>query len=138
MDENIKPGDLVFLTTAFENYIREKHPKTGIPLVNRLAKVEEIIDWNSEKGKKIKEVREKSGKWKDLSIEDSKYILSIYYHDLKGRKGQYGVVERGVSMFKNHPKTGNSFFEKIPDWIFKLIMEKCETFDVELKDDNES
>lgn len=138
MDENIKPGDLVFLTIAFENYIREKHPKTGIHLVNRLAKVEEIIDWNSEKGKKIKRARELSGKWKDLPIEDSKYILSIYYHDLKGRKGESGVVERGVSMFKNHPKTGSSFFEKVPDWIYKLIMEKCETFDVELRNDNES
>lgn len=132
--DDIKPGDLVFLTSAFENYMYEKYPKITIPFVNRLAKVEEIIDWESEKGKKIKKAREMSGKWKNLSIEENKYILSIYYHDLKGKKGESGIVERGVSMFRFHPKTNHVFFEKVPGWIFKLIKEKCEIFDVELKE----
>jgi len=44
-----------------------------------------------------------------------------------------GVAERGVPMFKNNPKTGDPFFEKVPDWIYKEILKKCETFDVELK-----
>jgi len=135
MDKNIKSGDLVFLTTAYENYIRDKFPKMNIPLVNRLAKVEEIIDWKSEKGRKIKKAREMSGKWKDLPIEDSKFILSIYYHDLEGRKGEEGVVDRGVSMFQYHPKTKLPFIEKVPDWIFKMIKNKCETFEVELKNE---
>jgi len=132
MSEKIQSGDLVFLTTAYENYIRDKFPKMNVPLVNRLAKVEEIIDWNSDKGKKIKKAREMSGKWKGLPIEESKYILSVYYHDLEGRKGEQGVVDRGVSMFQFHPKTKLPFIERVPDWVFKLINEKCLTFDVEL------
>ena len=107
--EDLKPGDLVFLTKSFENYVKSKHPKLSVVLVNRLAKLEEIIDWESPKGAKIKEARLKSGKWKDLPLEDNKYIVSIYYHDLMGRKGEKGVAERGVPIFRNHPKTGAPF-----------------------------
>ena len=134
MDKDIKPGDLVFLTRAFDAYIRKKNPSSKVSLINRLAKVEEIIDWDSEKGRRIKRAREESGKWNGLPIEDNKYVLSIYYHDLVGRQGQRGVAERGVPMFKSHPESGVPFFEKVPDWVFKEIIKKCETFDVVLKD----
>lgn len=134
MDEKIKPGDLLFLTDAFHNYIHRKFPSSTIVLVNRLAKLEEIINWNSVKGKRIKEARLKSGKWKDLPLEENKYILSVYYHDLVGRKGEKGVAERGVAMFRFDPKTGKPFFIKVPDWIYKEIVKKCEKFRVELED----
>lgn len=137
MSNDLKSGDLLILTGAFHVYFHKKHEKSKIILTNRLAKLEEIIDWDSSKGKLIKEARIKSGKWKNLPLEDNKYIISIYYHDLKGRDGQKGVVERGVPMFRGHPETGTPFFEKVPDWLYKEIMKKCEEFDVELKDKNE-
>jgi len=132
--EEIKPGDLVFLTMAFEEYMCRRNPHLTIPIANRLAKVEDIIDWESDKGKMIKSMRVKSGKWDGLPIEDSKYILSIYYHELVGRNGKKGVAERGVPMFGSHPETKAPFFQKVPDWVFKEIMKKCESFEVELKD----
>jgi len=95
--------------------------------------LEEIIDWESEKGKIIKKAREDSGKWTGLSIEDCKYIVSIYHYDLTGRKGQKGVAERGVPLFTNDPETGRPFFMKVPEWIYKDIMKKCENFSVALK-----
>jgi len=131
--DDLKVGDLLFLTSFYEHYIKEKYPNTKLCLINRLAKLEEIIDWETSKGRFIKQARVKSGKWKNLPIEDNKYIVSIYYHDLIGRKGEKGVVERGVPMFRFHPETKKPFFEKVPDWIYPEIMKQCESFGVELK-----
>jgi hypothetical protein len=131
MDEELKPGCLVFLTKSYDEYFHKRHPEAKISLVNRIARLEEIIDWGSSKGQKIKQARVLSGKWKDLPIEENKYILSVYYHELIGRKGQRGVAERGVSMFRFHPQTKEAFFEKIPDWIYIEIMKKCEEFKIE-------
>ena len=133
MDLEVRPGDLLFLTGFYHDYVLEKNPRLNIVLTNRLAKLEEIIDWESEKGKTIKKYRELSGKWKDLPLEKNKYIVSVYHHDLIGRKGQVGVIDRSLPMFRFHPKTGKPFFEKIPDWIYKEIMKKCEVFQIEIK-----
>lgn len=132
---NVVAGDIVILTQAYEAYMFKRNENLRVALVNRLAKVEEIIDWNSEKGHKIKAAREKSGKWGNLPIEDNKYILSVYFHDLIGRNGKRGVIQRGVPMFSRDPESGTPFFERVPDWIFKEIAKKCETFDVELEND---
>lgn len=130
--DDLKPGDLLFLTKAYNDYLHAHNPHMSVILSNRIAKLEEIIDWKTPKGKLIKEMRKKNGKWKDLPLEENKYIISVYYHEIIGRKGERGVVERGVSMFQYHPKNPKlSFFEKIPDWIFKEIIKKCEIFDVE-------
>lgn len=137
-DIEIKPGDLLFLTKAFEDNFRKKNPQSKIFFVNRLAKLEEIIDWNSEKGKIIKEARIKTGKWKNLPIEDNKYIVSIFYHDLIGRNKENGVIERGVSMFRFNPETKEPFFLKVPDWVYKNIIKQCESFSVELLEQNVS
>ncbi|HMB31065.1 MAG TPA: hypothetical protein VKN82_04505 [Desulfohalobiaceae bacterium] len=133
-DMDIRPGTLVFLTQAYEEYVYKRNPKLQVSLVNRIAKLEEIIDWNSPKGKKIKAAREKSGKWKNLPLEDNKYIFSVYYHDIEGRGGKKGVIERGVPLFSKHPETKELFFMPIPEWIYRDIMKQCESFDVELKE----
>jgi hypothetical protein len=130
MEHDLLPGDLLFLTGFFHDYVLEKNLGLNLVLTNRLAKLEEIIDWDSNKGKAIKKYRELSGKWKDLPIEENKYIVSIFHHDLIGRKGQSGVVERCLPMFRYHPKTRKPFFEKVPDWIYKEIMKKCVTFEI--------
>jgi hypothetical protein len=134
MSEELQSGDLLFLTKAFEDYFHKKHPQSTILLANRIAKLEEIIDWDSPKGQQIKQARLASGKWKDLPLEDNRFIVSVYYHDILGRKGEKGVAERGVAMFRNDPVTGKPFFEKIPDWIYQEIMKKCEVFAVEKRD----
>jgi len=130
----LKSGDLLFLTKAFEEYFHKKHPQSTISLVNRIAKLEEIIDWASPKGQQIKQARLASGKWKDLPLEENRFVVSVYYHDIVGRKGEKGVAERGVSMFRHNPVTGKPFFEKAPDWIYREIMKKCETFTVEKRE----
>jgi hypothetical protein len=128
-DLTIHPGDLVILSQAYERYAYERHPSLKVSLVNRLAKVEDVIDWDSDRGKKIEEARIKSGRWKDYSAEamaDNRYILSIYYPEMKGATGK-PVVET-APMFSKDPKTGASFFSKVPDWLYKAIMAKCQTF----------
>jgi len=125
----LSPGDLVFLTQAYERYVLERNPHLGVGLVNRLAKLEEIIDWESEKGRKIKAARIQSGRWKDLPLEDNRYVFSVYYHDLIGRNGKQGVVET-TNMFSKDPKTGEPFFLKAPDWIMKEISARCKQFSV--------
>lgn len=129
--EELKSGDLVFFTAEYEKYIYDKNPKISIPLVNRIGKIEEIIDWDSEKGRIIKEAREKNGKWDSLPIEDCKYVVSVFYPDLVGRKGQKGVVERGMCIFEKSPHNDLPFFKKVPDWFFREIKKKCESFEVE-------
>jgi hypothetical protein len=98
-----------------------------------LAKLEQIIDWDSPTGKKIKEARLKSNKWDGLPLEDNKYIFSIYYWDVKGKNGEQGTIEQGQPLFSKDPETGKPFFVKVPDWIYKEIVKKCVTFDVEDK-----
>jgi len=130
---DLKPGDLLFLTETYDKYVREKYPNLKIILTNRLAKLEGIIDWASARGKTIKEAREKSGKWDNLPIEACKYLVTIYYYDIKGRKGQSGVAERCVPLFMDHPETKKPFFYKVPDWVYKDIINKCQNFSVHLK-----
>jgi len=128
MGEELKAGDLVMLTRFYDEYVHRRNPTLNTILTNRLAKIEEIIDWNSPKGRFIRDARVKSGKWQDLPIEENKYLMSVYYPDLTGRKGQKGVVERGLAMFRCDPKSGAPFFEKVPDWLYQEIQKKCETF----------
>lgn len=126
----LKPGDLVFLTKAFDAYFREKHPESKVVLTNRIGRIEDIIDWDTAKGKMIRKAREDSGKWKDLPIEECRHLVTVYYPDLIGRKGQGMVVERSSPMFEKHPKTGEPFFMKLPDWMYKDLISKCHTFQV--------
>jgi hypothetical protein len=132
-EEEFKPGDLVFLTKAYEDYFRQRNPTAvHIFLTNRLAKIEKIIDWESEDGKKIKKARIDSGKWEGLPLEDSRYLLSIYFHDLVGRKGQQGVVSKEC-LFKEDPQKKEAFFVKVPNSILKEIIKKCEKFEIKSK-----
>ena len=135
MEIDINIGDLVFLTKDYENYWKKKNPQSKIRLVNRIAKLEILIDWDTETGQRIKKARLESGKWNGLPLEDSRYIFSIYYHDVKGRKGQQGTIDR-VPMFSKDPETGKDFFVKVPDWIFREISKECEKFNVEWKGKN--
>ena len=140
----ISAGDLVHLTKAYEAYLKSKHPFMSVQLENRIAKIEEIIDWGSEKGQKIKAARIKTQKWGKLPLEDNKYILSVYYPELQGRSGQRGVIDRGVPSFSKDPKSGAAFFSKIseisedflselPGWMSKDIKARCKELKIEWK-----
>jgi hypothetical protein len=117
---DFKPGDILLLTRSYEEYVRSRTPDLPIRLLNRIAKLEDIIDWKTERGQKIKSARIKSGKWEDLPIEENKFVVSIFYPELTGRKGQKGVVEN-TSLFQYDPLTRNSFFMKATDEIIKSI-----------------
>ena len=132
MDPEVKSGDLLILTKEFDDYVRKRYVYVA-DMANRIAKLNQIIDWDSPTGIALKMAREKSGKWKDLCIEDNKYIVSIYYPELPGRKGEKGVIEHGKPMFRYHPETKKPFFLPIPDWMKKDILRECETITVELK-----
>lgn len=135
MGTDFRSGDLVFLTQAYERWMYDRNPQLKLSFVNRLARIEDIIDWSSSKGRKIKDMRVRSGKWDDLPLEDNKYILSIFYHDVEGRQKQQGVVESGVPSFSKYPGTDEPMFVKVPKWIFEMLMTECQKFDVEIRDD---
>jgi len=137
MEFKLQPGDMVFLTQEYENFIRSRKRDIRIRYVNRIAKLEEIIDWDSEKGKRLKKAREMSGKWKELPIEDNRFIFSIYYPELIGRNNQQGVIERGVPFFSKNPENGKPFFIKAPLWLFQEMAKQCERFDIEWKNESE-
>lgn len=131
MIQELEPGDLVYITKNYEDYFNKRHPVSLMrSFAHRLAKLESIIDWESSDGKKIKKAREMSGKWKGLPIEENKYILSIYFPELPGRKGQQGVIERGVPMFRYNPEDGQPFFVKVPEWFYAEVIKKCEIFSI--------
>jgi hypothetical protein len=129
--EEIKPGDLVYLTRHFDVYMRRKGPKVDVIYSNRIGKLEEILDWESEKGRLIKQGRINSGKWTGLPMDSCKYLVTVYYPELIGRKGEKGVIEPCVPMFRYHPKTEEPFFEKLPDWFFNALVKAPVTFNVE-------
>ena len=135
MGTDFRSGDLVFLTQAYERWMYERNPHLKLSFVNRLARIEDIIDWESPKGKRIKEMRLRSGKWDDLPLEDNKYLLSIFYHDVQGRKKEAGVVEQGVPSFSKYPGTEEPMFVKVPKWIFEMLMTECQKFNVEIQGD---
>jgi len=126
-------GDIIYLTRAYQDHVRRTNPFMSAVLENRIAKIEEIIDWDTDKGKKIKAARLKTGKWDKLPLEDNRYILSVYYPELVGRKGEKGVIERGVPTFSKDPVTGLPFFGKLPEWLFKEIADKCKELSIEWK-----
>jgi len=131
---DVKPGDLLMLTAAYDAFVRARNPRLALVLTNRLAKLEEIIDWESPKGRLIKETRIKSGKWAKLPLEENRYIVSVFYPDVTGRNGKIGVAERGVPLFRFHPETREPFFIRMPDWVARELTKGCETFSVEPRD----
>ena len=154
MDNDTKPGDILLLTQSYEEYVRSRIPDLSVILLNRLAKLEDIIDWETDRGQKIKSARIASGKWDDLPLEENKFIVSIYYPELTGRKGQKGVVE-STSLFQFDPITRSPFFVKledsmvqaitargkyvvddtvyyVPDWVAAELVKKPATFNVDL------
>lgn len=132
-ESDVKPGDLLMLTEAYDAFVRSRNPKLNLILTNRIAKLESVIDWTSPEGALLKEARVKSGKWVNLPLEENRYVISVFYPDVAGRGGKVGVAERGVSVFRYHPETRAPFFLKMPEWVSKELTKGCEKFSVEKK-----
>jgi hypothetical protein len=77
-----KAGDVVFLTMAGHDYVARNKKDFNIPTSGRIAKILEVIDWKSARGKKLLAERKKLPMWANKNVVDFKYVLMIYYPDL--------------------------------------------------------
>lgn len=77
-----KAGDVVFLTMAGHDYVSRNKKDFNIPTSGRIAKILEVIDWKSARGKKLLAERKKLPMWSNKNVVDYKYVLMIYYPDL--------------------------------------------------------
>ena len=116
----LKVGNLVYLTIHYDKWLRERNANFNIPMVNRIAKIIKIFDWDSDEGQLLLAVRDKSGKWGDLDSKDFKYVIKIFYPDLiYGDKNGYAAEEL---VPKYYPKTDNPMFGKIPINVLNVIV----------------
>lgn len=135
MEKEIKKleGRLVILTRHLESWYKELNSQFNIPIANRLAKIVKILDWDTAEGKVILAEREKNGKWTNLKSEDFRFILKIYYPELKMKDKKGIAIEELVPQF--YPGTENLMFFPMPDWMLKdLIKEERNVFKVEKKE----
>ena len=114
-------GSIVYLTLFYEKWIREVHPEFNIPMVNRLAKVIKVIDWESEEGKLILKERLKNGKWDKLKSEDYKFVLDIYYPELVGSKKSLAIAEM---VPRYYPDSKNELFRVLPETMVTRLLKK--------------
>lgn len=120
-------GRLVYLTAHVDVWLRQVNSKFNIPMANRIAKIHKVFDWNTKQGRLLLREREKTGKWKNLNPKDFKYVLKIYYPELK-KEDKVGITVEEV--FPRHfPGTEMTMFEPLPDWMLKdLQREEKEVF----------
>ena len=79
----LKVGDVVYITMAGQDFIARNKPDFSVNIAGRLARIHDIYDWKTPRGKSLLAERAKSPKWVNLKSEDYKYVLVIYYPDLK-------------------------------------------------------
>lgn len=132
MVEDLK-SRLVFLTVHTDIWFREINPQFNIPMVNRIAKIIKIFDWETEEGKLLLSERKKLEKWGNLDSEDFKYVLKIYFPELK-YKGKIGFrVEEVLPRY--YPKTKLLMFDLLPAWMLKdLQREEKDIFKIYKRD----
>lgn len=144
MDDKNWLGKIVYLTVHSEVWFKEINPNFNIPMVNRLAKIVKVFDWDTEEGKILLEAREKTGKWGKLNSKDFKFVLKIYYPELifdpdikiyspemhRGMEVKKGFVAEEVLPLK-YPGTELFMFDLLPDWVIKdLVKEEKVIFKV--------
>jgi len=130
MENNtIVPGDLVFFTVVYDIWLHKRNPTHHHVMANRLARLEQIIDWDSETGKVIAEARKSHMRsWVGLDPLQCKYIFTVYYPELPGRDGKSGAIACGVPMFAEHPVSKKPFFIPVPEWLSKQLIKPLDQF----------
>jgi hypothetical protein len=121
MSENFS-GRLVYLTAHCDVWFRELNPKFNIPMANRIAKVVKVFDWKTEEGRLLLAEREKTGKWGKLSPKAFKYVLKIYFPELK-LKNKTGFATEEM-LPRNYPGTKLTMFELLPEWMLKNLQKE--------------
>ncbi len=97
MSNEFKAGQLVFLTRVADVWLADRRTNaTALILGGRIAKILEIVDWESEFGKEVLEKR-KSGKssafWAQVENPlDYKYKVEIYLPEMPRTKETFGLV----------------------------------------------
>jgi len=115
-------GRLVYFTVHMDVWLKQSNPKFNIPMASRIAKVVKVFDWDTDEGKLLLKVREKTGKWKNLRSEDFKFVLKVYYPDLiKDKKEGITVEEVAPRKF---PGTEMSLFEPLPVWMLTSLQKE--------------
>lgn len=131
MDEELA-GRLVYLTIHSDVWFRELNPKFNVPMVNRIAKIVKVFDWESDEGRYLLAEREKNGKWGKFNPKAFKFVLKIYCPELK-IKDKIGFATEEV-MPRNYPGTDLSMFELLPPWMLKSLQkEEKDIFKIDLQ-----
>lgn len=121
MEDKDLDGKLVYLTLFYEKWIREVHPEFNIPMVNRLAKVVKVIDWDTDEGRLILNERKRNGKWDKLKSEDYRFVLNIYYQELAQTRKNIAIAEM---MPRYYPDSKNELFRILPESMITGLLKK--------------
>ena len=136
MDQSkFKVGDLVFFTRAAELWMRETRPTSPVGFITgKLARVAEVIDWESERGRTIKASRDKLEKWSTIpNADDYRFVLDIFFPEMPSgeEQGAFGLVLPDVvpEFFSNVEgsedplplflKTTNTFQERLQKGLYQ-------------------
>jgi len=121
MEDKDLDGKLVYLTLFYEKWIREVHPEFNIPMVNRLAKVIKVIDWDTDEGRLILNERKRNGKWDKLKSEDYRFVLNIYYQELAQTRKNIAIAEM---VPRYYPDSKNELFRILPESMITGLLKK--------------
>lgn len=121
MEDKDLDGKLVYLTLFYEKWIREVHPEFNIPMVNRLAKVVKVLDWDTDEGKLILSERKRNGKWDKFKSEDYRFVLNIYYQELAPSRKNIAIAEM---VPRYYPDSKNELFKILPESIITGLLKK--------------
>lgn len=115
-------GRLVILTRHLERWYKELNSEFNVPITNRLAKVVRVFDWDSSEGKLILSERKKTGKWDNLDPKAFRFVLKIYYPELRIGRTSKVMIEEVVPQY--YPGTEAPMFILMPDWMLKDLLQK--------------
>ena len=121
--EDFRVNDLVYITSAGHEWIcRTKGPAAGaLFLVGRVAIVQDVYDWTSDRGRAVLDKRRSTGKWEALDPLLFKYVLMIMFPELSSN-GKLGMGLPEVMPYM-HPLSGGTqpLFLKYPSHLADLI-----------------
>jgi len=121
MENKDLDGKIVYLTLFYDKWIREVHPEFNIPMVNRLAKVVKILDWETDEGKLVLSERKRNGKWDKLKPEDYRFVLDIYYPELALTRKTIAISEM---VPRYYPDSKDELFKILPDIMITGLLKK--------------
>lgn len=132
MNTNISEGRLVILTRHLEKWYKELNSEFNVPITNRLAKVVKVFDWESPEGKLVLRERKKTGKWENINPEDFRFVLRVYYPELRIKQTKKVMIEEIVPQY--YPGSEAPMFILMPDWMLKdFLREEKPVFQVKEK-----